>query len=91
MPAKLAEVREVAVERSWGNPFTPQCAKQAVTANGVFGSKLMWDQVDAVRTQFAKVLELGDAAPSAVFAAAFPNLRYIWLARRDKLRQGISF
>jgi LPS sulfotransferase NodH len=51
----------------------------------------MWDQVDAVRTQFAKVLELGDAAPSAVFAAAFPNLRYIWLARRDKLRQGISF
>jgi LPS sulfotransferase NodH len=91
MSAKLAEVREVAVERSWGNPLRPSVPNKLLNANGVFGSKLMWDQVDAVRTQFAKVLELGDAAPSAVFAAAFPNLRYIWLARRDKLRQGISF
>jgi LPS sulfotransferase NodH len=51
----------------------------------------MWDHVDEVRKQFAKVLELGDATPSEVFAAAFPNLRYIWLTRRDKLRQGISY
>jgi len=44
-----------------------------------------------VATQFASFLGLGEAAPPQVLAAAFPDLHYIWLTRRDKGRQGISY
>jgi LPS sulfotransferase NodH len=71
--------------------FAKGLLQEAVTANGVFGSKLMWDQVEVVCEQFASLLSLRDAAPREVLGAAFPNLHYIWLTRRDKLRQGISY
>src|SRR5919201_517480 len=71
--------------------FAQRLLHEGTTANGVFGSKLMWDQLDDVGKQFATLLSLGDAGPPEVLAAAFPNLHYIWLTRRDKLRQGISY
>jgi LPS sulfotransferase NodH len=51
----------------------------------------MWDQLRDAATQFATLPGLGGARPSDVLAAAFPNVHYVWLTRRDKVRQGISY
>jgi trehalose 2-sulfotransferase len=71
--------------------FAERLFREGATANGVFGSKLMQDQVGDVVSQFATLLGLGDIGPQRVLAAAFPNLHYIWLTRRDKVRQGMSY
>ena len=79
----------------WGvtefSGFADRLMLEGTTSNGVFGSKLMRDQLGDVATQFASFLGLGEAPPPQVLAAAFPDLHYIWLTRRDKVRQGISY
>ena len=71
--------------------FAERLLQEGTTANGVFGSKIMRDQLDDVVKQFAGLLGLGEVPPPQVLAAVFPNLQYIWLTRRDKVRQGISY
>jgi LPS sulfotransferase NodH len=79
----------------WGvadfDSFAQRLFHEGTSTNGVFGSKLMWDQLDYVAKQFATLLALGEAALPHVLGTAFPNLHYIWLSRRDKIRQGISY
>jgi LPS sulfotransferase NodH len=65
-----------------------------VTPNGVFGAKLM-GAPDVFAGYLARLRELpglGDPQrPAAeLLAAAFPGVRYVWLTRRDRLRQAIS-
>jgi LPS sulfotransferase NodH len=65
-----------------------------VTPNGVFAAKLM-GAPDVFAGYLARLRELpglGDAERPAheLLAAAFPSLRYVWLTRRDRLRQAIS-
>jgi trehalose 2-sulfotransferase len=60
------------------------------TPNGVFGAKLMWSHLDDfVRFSQAlpafRGLELPDLLP-----AVFPRPRYVWVTRRDKVRQAVS-
>jgi LPS sulfotransferase NodH len=57
------------------------------TANGVFGAKTLWGQFRALcEHPECASLPLPDLMP-----ALFPNPRYIWLTRRDKVRQAISW
>jgi LPS sulfotransferase NodH len=67
--------------------YLPKIMGRATTPNGVFGSKLHW-------YQFGRLCErLGCTTPHSVpraLASAFPNLRYIWMRRRDVLAQAIS-
>jgi LPS sulfotransferase NodH len=71
--------------------YVEQIRRAGTTPNGVFGVKLMWSYLGEVVTRLAAVSGRAEASPPDVLAATFPNLRYIWLTRRDKLRQGISF
>jgi trehalose 2-sulfotransferase len=81
----------------WGatteEAFLRALRERPVTADGVWGSKMMWnyftDALDRLRAWPAPGLPLGAADPD-VLAAAFPGLRYVWLRRQDKLRQAIS-
>ena len=82
----------------WGgageDAFLLAVQREPVTANGVWGAKMMWNYLaDAVaRLRVWPRLDVAaDAADSEVLAAAFPGLRYVWLRRRDKLRQAISW
>lgn len=63
------------------------------TPNGVFGLKLM-GAPDVFEGYLARLRELpqlaGRRAPWELIGAAFPDVRYVWLTRRDKLRQAIS-
>ena len=65
---------------------------QTTTANGVFGVKVMLDAdagptFDALRERlFAPQLSDADAV-----RRAFPGLRFVYLTRRDKVRQAVSY
>jgi LPS sulfotransferase NodH len=64
--------------------------KTGTTANGVFGAKLMWGHLDdfthfATRLPAFRNLELEELLP-----AVFPKPRYVWVTRRDKVRQAVS-
>lgn len=63
------------------------------TANGVFGAKMMWKHMD----WFAEQLRndpanagVGANTVAAMLDHAFPNLNYLWVRRRDKVKQAIS-
>lgn len=65
-----------------------------VTPNGVFSAKLM-GAPDVFAGTLARLRELPGLAdpqrtPGELLAAAFPDVRYVWLTRRDRLRQAIS-
>jgi trehalose 2-sulfotransferase len=64
--------------------------KAGTTENGVFGAKLMW-------AYFGDFLELMRGIPrfagmgdGSLLAAAFPNVRYVFVSRNDKVRQAVS-
>jgi LPS sulfotransferase NodH len=64
---------------------------EGTTPNGVFGTKMMWDYLGELVPRLAEIANVNPAAPAAVLASAFPNIRYVWLTRRDKVRQAISY
>ena len=64
--------------------------REGTTPNGVFGAKLMW-------SYFSDFLELMRGIPrfagmgnGSLLNAAFPNLRYVFISRSDKVRQAVS-
>jgi LPS sulfotransferase NodH len=83
---------------NWSTPtedgFLRALRERPATANGVWGSKMMWNYFgDAVaRLRAWPRLQLApETSGPDVLAAAFPGLRYVWLRRDDKLRQAISW
>lgn len=65
--------------------------RKGTSPNGVFGAKVMWNYFPIM---IQKLIELppyrGWTAPS-LMANLFPNLHYIWIVRRDKVRQAVSW
>jgi trehalose 2-sulfotransferase len=64
--------------------------EQGTTANGVFGAKLMWGYLG----DFADLLRgiegnAGRPVPE-LLARTFPDLRYLQITRKDKVRQAVS-
>lgn len=60
-------------------------------ANGVFGIVIHWFVLqDAVR-RLRAFFETRESAPHRVLASAFPNLSYVWIKRRDKIAQAVSW
>jgi LPS sulfotransferase NodH len=64
---------------------------EGTTSNGVFGIKQMRSNFGEVVTRLAALTARAESSPPEILAATFPNLRYIWLTRQDKVRQGISW
>ena len=60
------------------------------TANGVFASKLQWWQLTSLAPELARLQGGGDVPPAERLARAFGEPRYIWVTRRDKIRQAVS-
>ncbi|MEM7537291.1 MAG: Stf0 family sulfotransferase [Chloroflexota bacterium] len=65
--------------------------EKGTTANGVFGTKLMWNYFGK---SIQKLQELpmyeGLDAPQ-LLPKIFPNMHYIWIVRQDKVRQAVSW
>jgi trehalose 2-sulfotransferase len=62
------------------------------TGNGVFSAKLHWYQFAWLCQRLRDPDDAGEEQPTAeMMAAWFPNLKYVFLWRRDTARQAISY
>jgi trehalose 2-sulfotransferase len=81
-------------QERWGTPdfsgYVERMLQEGTSANGAFGVKMMRHYLDDLLPGLAGIAGLSDADPSAVLSRIFPSLQYVWLTRRDKVRQGIS-
>lgn len=72
--------------------YLERVVTETATPNGVFGTKVMLDRdtapaFDALRESVGEP-DLGDAEATR---KAFPNLKFVYLTRRDKVAQAVSF
>ncbi len=65
------------------------------TPNGVFGFKLHWHQVPSLRARLVQALPAPGAPDSRpildLLRERLPGTRFIWLSRRNKVAQAISY
>ncbi len=64
--------------------------EEGTTSNGVFGAKLFWFQFQYLLTKLDRTFGRSESNPS-LLNESFPNLRFVLLTRRDKVRQAISY
>lgn len=82
--------------KKWGatdyTDFLNKVKEKSTTPNGVFGTKLMWGYFNRFIGQVLQTPQFKDRSlsPYAVLKELFPNLNYIWIMRRDKVRQAVS-
>jgi LPS sulfotransferase NodH len=60
------------------------------TPNGVFGVKIMWSYLDLVIAKLRSLAAVRNWAAPHVLPTLWPNLKYIHIIRRDKMRQAVS-
>jgi LPS sulfotransferase NodH len=60
------------------------------TANGVFAAKLMWNQLPEMQWHATALPELAGLEGRELLDAVFGPADYVWIRRRDKVRQSIS-
>jgi trehalose 2-sulfotransferase len=61
------------------------------TPNGVFGAKLMWNNVPWATAKIQEMPRFSGLDRAAVLHAAFPNLHVVHMTRRDRVRQAVSW
>ena len=64
---------------------------QGTTSNGVYGAKIMWGYFDDVVRKLYSIPDYEGRPVAELLSTIFPNLHYIRIRRRDRLRQAISF
>jgi LPS sulfotransferase NodH len=82
------------VEQSTAPVYSTYLARvleQGTTPNGIFGIKLHYYQFTELSVKFGTIEKYKGMERSQLLSALFPNLKYIWLTRRDKIRQAISY
>jgi LPS sulfotransferase NodH len=65
--------------------------KSATTINGVCGVKMHYYQLADFARNMGTIEKYRGLPLNDLLAAAFPNPHYVWLTRRDKARQAISY
>jgi LPS sulfotransferase NodH len=60
------------------------------TPNGVFGAKLMWSYVNDFMALMRGIPRFAGMGDGSLLNAAFPELRYVFVSRSDKVRQAVS-
>lgn len=60
------------------------------TPNGVFGTKLMWNQVPDVEQHATAIPELAGLTGADLLEDLFGSPQYVWMRRRDHVQQAIS-
>ena len=82
----------------WGMPpgsgyadYVGRVIREATTQNGVLGIKVHWYQFNDLMQQLRSLQRLRDLPEECLLNEAIPNLRYIHLSRRDKVRQVVSY
>jgi LPS sulfotransferase NodH len=86
--------------RRWGIPlpsestykkYLSKVIEEGTTDNGIFGMESMWDHFQVLPAKLSTIAAYNGLATPEIMRRAFPNLHYIRLIRRDKVRQAISY
>jgi trehalose 2-sulfotransferase len=64
--------------------------REGTTANGVFASKLMWSYFNDFLELMRGIPRFGGMGDGSLLNAAFPEVRYVFVSRSDKVRQAVS-
>ena len=64
--------------------------ERGTTDNGVFGAKLMWGYFNGFISHLRDLPGRAEMRPAELLPSVFPNLRFVWVTRDDKVRQGVS-
>ena len=82
-------------DRAWRTrdeaEYLQHALRAGTGANGVFGCKVMRVYWDHFIGHLRRATGLEQAVPARLVQAAFPGARYIWITRRDKIRQAVSW
>jgi LPS sulfotransferase NodH len=70
--------------------YLSQVRTRGSTSNGICGIKLHYYQFDELPKKLTAIEKRRELSTAELMASAFPNIRYIWLTRRDKARQALS-
>jgi LPS sulfotransferase NodH len=65
--------------------------EKGTTPNGVFGTKIMWNYFPAMLKSLQELPEYRAMETPQLMDALFPKVHYIWMIRRDKVRQAVSW
>ena len=68
----------------------PYVLQRGTTPNGVFGAKMMWNYFDDFRARIAELPGLERLRSTRRSTRSFPDLRIIFVRRRDKVSQAVS-
>lgn len=72
--------------------YTKGVIERSATSNGVFALKSMWDFLLEFEQRLRSTPEFSgfNGSLHELLAAVFPNLKYVHIFRRDKIRQAVS-
>ena len=70
--------------------YLDKVIEEGTTPNGVFGAKVMWGYFGDFISHLRQIPAYREIAVPDLLAAIFPNLHYIRVIRRDKVRQAVS-
>jgi LPS sulfotransferase NodH len=71
--------------------YLDQVFRLGTTPNGVFGVTIMWNYFPLVLRNLRELDEYQGMTAPEVMNRLLVNPKYIWLARRDKIRQAVSW
>ena len=89
MPDRAATPNSLWVPETYDR-YLDWALAEGTTPNGVFGAKLMWGYLGDFATLLRGIDGLGGLPIPALLDESFPNLRYVRITRRDKVRQAVS-
>lgn len=64
--------------------------QRGTSPNGVFGAKMMWNYLEDFKVRMAELPGLGGLSFNERLNAVFPELKIIFMRRRDKVAQAVS-
>ncbi len=78
----------------WTSTPFEQCLDRVLrcgtTPNGVFASKVRWLNMPYLGEMIGALPERAGASLAEHLDSLFPNFRYVWITRRNKVRQAVS-
>lgn len=84
------------LEREWGRQDMPYVEylngvmRGFATPNGIWGAKVMWVHFEPSLARLHQIPEYVRLSRPELLSHIFPSLHYIWITRRDKVRQAVS-
>lgn len=85
-PATLQDPSKRFLDEMLEHAFT-----SATTPDGLFGSKLLWPELEYLGGALRRSAADSRLSTAELMSREFPNPRYIWITRRDKVRQAVSY